>query len=149
MPSILTCAIIILYEHQPVSTVCACMARQRSWNFYLKTGPLFCQLNLWKSSVYVCCCLVKWMRRSIKLEHNWPGSLKNTIYDKLLDSTLVQFLCSESIDNQVCTWIYTVINHEFILCTDGWWVHSVVWILGFKTTFNLWEKVLPNGNISQ
>ena len=41
MPSILTCAIITLYEHQPVSMVCACMARQRSWNFYLKTGPFF------------------------------------------------------------------------------------------------------------
>ena len=34
MPSILTCAIITLYEHQPVSTVCACMARQRSWNHF-------------------------------------------------------------------------------------------------------------------
>ena len=44
MPATLTCAITFttLYEHQPqpVSTVCACMARQRSWIFW-KIGPFF------------------------------------------------------------------------------------------------------------
>ena len=48
--------------------------------FCWKIWPIFRQLNLWKSSVYVCCChtcLVKQMRVSIKLIHNWPGSLKN------------------------------------------------------------------------
>ena len=54
MPSILTCAVITLCEtgwcshnvitlceHQPVSTVCACMAKQRSWNFCVKTSQVF------------------------------------------------------------------------------------------------------------
>ena len=36
MPSVLTCAVITLCEHQPVSTVCAGMVKQQSQNFCVK-----------------------------------------------------------------------------------------------------------------
>ena len=40
MPSILTCAIITLHKHQPVSTVWARTAiKQQRWNFGVKTSP--------------------------------------------------------------------------------------------------------------
>ena len=71
---ILTCAIMTLYEHQPVSMVCACMARQQSWNFYLKTGP-FSVSSTCENHPFVPCVDVslKRMPKSIKLVHNWPG----------------------------------------------------------------------------
>ena len=41
MLSVLTCTVITLCEHQPVSTVCACMAKQWSWNFCVKNQQFF------------------------------------------------------------------------------------------------------------
>ena len=76
MPSVLTCAVITLCEHQPVSTVCACMAKQWSWNFCVKNQQVFVTLT-----VFLCCCyecLVLQLRSSVKLVHNCPGSLQNS-----------------------------------------------------------------------
>ena len=83
MLSILTCAVITLCEHQPVSTVFACMAKQRNWNFCVKFQQVFVTryFNLWKSAVFICCCyecLVLRLRSSVKLIHNCPGSLQNS-----------------------------------------------------------------------
>ena len=42
LPSVLTCAVITsLCEHLPVSAVCACMAKQQSWNFCVKNQQVF------------------------------------------------------------------------------------------------------------
>ena len=48
------------------STVCACMARQQSWNFYLKTGPFFVSSTCENHPFTWLCCLVKQMPRSIR-----------------------------------------------------------------------------------
>ena len=41
MPSVLTCAVITLCKHQPVSTMCECMAKEQSWNFCVKNQQVF------------------------------------------------------------------------------------------------------------
>ena len=53
--------------------------------FLCEKPAIFCQINLWKSAVFLCCCdecLVQWMRSSVKFVHNCPGSLQNnaTLY---------------------------------------------------------------------
>ena len=54
MPSILICAIITLYEHQPVSTVCACIIDSGVENFYLKTGPFFVSSTVCENHPFTC-----------------------------------------------------------------------------------------------
>ena len=80
MPSVLTYAVITSCEHQLVSTVCACMAKQRSQNFCVKNQPFFisstCENRPYSyvvvMNVSFCQCAAQ-----LKLVHNCPESVKN------------------------------------------------------------------------
>ena len=82
MPSVLTCAVI----YNIVWTL-TCFNGVRIWlnniklKFLCEKPASFCHFNLWKSAVFICCCykcLVLWLRSSVKLVHNCPGSLQNS-----------------------------------------------------------------------
>ena len=68
------CAILTLCEHQPVSTVCACMAKQRSWNFCVKTQQVFVTSTCENRPLRVRTCYRECLRRTrVNQSVKWVG----------------------------------------------------------------------------